>query len=148
MGTTVSLTQGGPTGLTVDKGDNIYVLAGGVLVKLKPTNPADLTKGYVPDTGFGNGGATVPLVTPARVAVDTRPGLPTTGNLYVTLPLNNQVEIFDKNGIDSGKLPLDVPLNHPTGVAIDNSVGTSTSGYIYIGDQNPNQAVHVYKPQP
>lgn len=154
--TTVSITQTAPTGLAVDKSDNIYVLAGGSLVKLKPNIPADLTQGYALDAGFGNGGVTVPLVTPARVAVDTRPGLATTGNLYVTLPQNNQVEVFDRNGSDSGRLPLDVPLNTPTGIAIDNSVGTPTSGYIYIGDKtvpmtgdaNVDRAVHVYKPQP
>lgn len=151
-----ALQAGLPAGLTVDKSDNIYVLVGSSLVKLKPNTANDPSKGYTQDAGFGNGGVTVPLVTPARVAVDTRPGLPTTGNLYVTLPQNNQVEVFDISGSDSGRLPLDVPLNTPTGIAIDNSVGTPTSGYIYIGnktvpatgDVKVDRAVHVFKPQP
>ena len=146
---------GKPTGITVDQSENIYVLSNNALVKFKPNNPGDLKKGYVPDGSFGAGGRTTPLVSPARVTVDKRPGLPTSGNLYVTLPQNNQVEVFDKNGNDSGKLPLDIPLSTPTGIAIDNSPPTvPTSGYIYIGNQviltgtpNVDNAVHVFKPQ-
>lgn len=146
---------GKPTGITVDQSENIYVLSNNALVKFKPNNPGDLKKGYVPDGSFGAGGRTTPLVSPARVTVDKRPGLPTSGNLYVTLPQNNQVEVFDKNGNDSGKLPLDIPLSTPTGIAIDNSPPTvPTSGYIYTGNQviltgtpNVDNAVHVFKPQ-
>lgn len=156
-GTLVTSVQiaGSPAGITVDKNENIYLLVSNTIAKFKPNNAANLSAGYVLDTSFGNNGQTVPMVTPARIAVDTRTGVPTSGNLYVTLPQNNQVEVFDKNGVDDGKLPVDIPLSTPTGIAIDNSpTSVATSGYIYIGNQtipggsNVDKAVHVLKPAP
>ena len=153
--TSFAIAPGSTTGVTVDKSENIYVLANSSLYKLKPANPANLAAGYAIDTTFGSGGHTGPMVTPARVAVDTRSGVPTSGNLYVTLPQNNQIEVFDKNGVDDGKLPVDIPLSTPTGIAIDNSpTSVPTSGYIYVGKAsipggaNVDTAVHVLKPAP
>jgi hypothetical protein len=153
---TTGLQAGTPAGVTVDSGDNIYVLVGTALVKLKPNTPGNPGSGYTQDASFGTGGVTISLASAAHVAVDTRQGLVTTGNLYVTVPSSNVIEVFDNNGADSGSLPISqsasVNLGTPSGITIDNRVNVPTSGFIYVGNTAPagtvSQAVQVLAPGP
>ncbi len=134
------LLAGAPTGITVDPSDNIYVLVANAVVKLKPAAPGT-PAGYTQDAAFGTGGVTTALASAADVAVDTRPGLNTTGNLYVTVPTSNVIEVFAANGTDSGSLPLtqsaDVKVGGLGGITIDNRVNVPTSGYIYVANAAP-----------
>lgn len=151
---TPALQAGPPSGVTVDLSDNIYVLVSNALVKLKPNTSGNPASGYTQDAGFGTGGVTNRLASAADVAVDTRPGLVTIGNLYVTVPTSNVIEVFDRNGNDSGSLPItqspNVNLGQPSGITIDNRVNAPTSGYIYVGNTAPagnvSQAVQVLVP--
>jgi|GEM_PF-7013664 len=153
---TTGLQAGTPAGVTVDSSDNIYVLVGTALVKLKPNTPGNPGSGYTQDASFGTGGVTISLASAADVAVDTRQGLVTTGNLYVTVPSSNVIEVFDNNGADSGSLPISqsasVNLGMPRGITIDNRVNVPTSGYIYVGNTAPagtvSQAIQVLAPGP
>lgn len=146
---------GAPTGITVDQSDNIYVLVANAVVKLKPAAPGVPT-GYTQDAAFGTGGVSTALASAADVAVDTRPGLNTTGNLYVTVPSNNVIQVFAANGTDSGSLPLTqnaaVNIGGIGGITIDNRVNVPTSGYIYVANSAPagtfSQAVQVLSPGP